>query len=50
MKEELQELQRQIDDGREGKSIWVPLHFPKMGQDVGFGRSIYTMVGGMSGK
>jgi len=49
MKQELIDLQKAIDKGREGKSIWIPLHFPKMGQEVGIGKSIYTIVGGMSG-
>lgn len=49
MKEELIKLKNEIDKGQAGNSIWVPLHFPKMGQHVGIGKSIYTIVGGMSG-
>ena len=49
MKQEILELQKQIDNGIDGKSIWIPIVFPKMGESVGIGKSIYTIIGGCSG-
>ena len=49
MKQELIDLQKSIDEGRLGNSVWIPLHFPKMGESVGVGKKMYTLIGGMSG-
>lgn len=49
MKDEIKSLKRAIDDGIEGKSVWVPIGFSKMGESVGIGQRIYTIIGGMSG-
>ncbi len=49
MKEEIENLKQSIDAGIAGKSIWIPLLFPKMGQCVGIGKKIQTIIGGMSG-
>lgn len=49
MKEELVKLKNTVDNGIAGNSIWVPIGFPKMGESVGIGQKIYTIVGGMSG-
>lgn len=49
MREELVKLKKAVDDGIAGKSIWVPIGFPKMGESVGIGQKIYTIVGGQAG-
>lgn len=49
MREEINNLKKSIDDGIAGKSIWIPLHFPKMGEHVGIGKKIYTIIGGGAG-
>jgi len=49
MREELVNLKKAVDDGIAGNSIWVPIGFPKMGESVGIGQKIYTIVGGMAG-
>lgn len=49
MREEIVKLKQSVDDGIAGKSIWIPLHFPKMGQEVGIGKKIYTIIGGGAG-
>ena len=49
MKDEIKSLKTAIDDGIQGKSVWVPIGFSKMGESVGIGQRIYTIIGGMSG-
>ena len=49
MKEELKQLDTAIQDGIDGKSIWIPLGFGRMGEQVGIGKKIQTIIGGMSG-
>lgn len=49
MKEELVKLKQAVDDGIAGNSIWVPIGFTKMGESVGIGQKIYTLIGGASG-
>lgn len=43
------DLRNEIDRGREGKNIWCPLGFPKMGQHIGITKRMYTAIGGASG-
>lgn len=49
MRKELIDLKQSVVDGIDGKSIWIPIGFPKMGQHLGIGQKIYTLVGGQSG-
>lgn len=49
MKDEIIQLKQAIDDGQNNGSIWLPLHFPKMGTQVGIGKKILTLIGGGSG-
>lgn len=49
MREEIVKLKQAVDDGIAGKSIWIPIGFPKMQQHIGIGQRMYTIVGGQSG-
>jgi len=43
------DLIRKIDDGREGKAIWIPIGFPKMGKFVGITPNTYSLFAGDPG-
>jgi hypothetical protein len=43
------DLLGQIDKGLKGKTAWVPIGFPKMGEHIGIGKGIYTIIGGNPG-
>lgn len=50
MKEELVQLDKAIQSGINKEAIWIELGFDRLGQQVGIGNKIQTIVGGMSGK
>lgn len=43
------DLLNEVDKGRKGQSIWLPLGFSKMGQHIGIAKRINTIVGGAAG-
>jgi hypothetical protein len=42
-------VQDNIDDGRAGNTLWIPIGFPKIGEHVGIIPKTYTLLGGNSG-
>lgn len=49
MKEDIKDVINAINDGRDGNAAWIPLHYPRMGQHIGIGKKIYTLIGGQGG-
>ena len=43
------QLLKQVEDGIEGKSKWIPIGYDKLGSHIGIGQKIYTLIGGNSG-
>lgn len=48
-KQDIVDVIHAIDEGREGNAAWIPLHYPRMGKQVGIGKKIYSLVGGQGG-
>jgi hypothetical protein len=42
-------LLKEVDRGRNGESKWIPIGHEKLGNHIGIGGKIYTLVGGTSG-
>jgi len=40
---------REVDEGREGRAVWIPMAFPKIGENMEIAPRSYTLVGGASG-
>lgn len=49
MKEDIKEVINAIDEGRKGNSVWIPLHYQRMGEHLGIGKKMYILIGGMGG-
>ena len=40
---------REVDEGRDGRAVWIPMAFPKIGEKMEIAPRSYTLVGGASG-
>lgn len=49
MKDDIKDVISAIDEGRAGNSVWIPLHYKRMGEHLGIGKKMYVLIGGMGG-
>ena len=49
MKNDIKDVINAIDNGRDGNSVWIPLHYKRMGEHLGIGKKMYILIGGAGG-